>query len=196
MRRRQDILDASLAIFDRDGFDAAKMEDIAAEAEVAKGTLYLYFDSKAALLEGVIQSAIIPTIEAADSTARAHVGSSTDLLKQQMKIMAQRMVSPEMRTLLRYMMSGNTENHKRIVKFYFENVVQTGISLLGDTINKGVKNKEFRKDINGMDPLVLLGSQIYMTVWKILFEDFSPIDIDLLNEDLLQILLDGMKLSP
>ena len=190
-RRKQDILDASLKIFDRDGFDAAKMSDIAEEADVAKGTLYLYFDSKAALLEGVIQSAIIPTLQAADGTAESHDGSASDLLKKQMQIMANRMVSPEMRMLLRYMMSGHTEQHKRIIAFYFKNVIQKGIELLGETIQQGVESGEFRPELRSIDPLVLLGSQIYTTVWKTLFEGLSPIDTDQLNHDLLELLLRG-----
>ena len=60
-RRQDDILKAALLVFDRDGFEAAKMSDIAREAEVAKGTLYLYFESKVALLEGVITKEIIPS---------------------------------------------------------------------------------------------------------------------------------------
>ena len=164
-RRRDDILEASLKVFDRDGFDAARMSDIAQEADVAKGTLYLYFDSKAALLEGVIQSAIIPTLQAADGTAQSHDGTATELLAKQMHIMANRMVSPEMRTLLRYMMSGTSEQHRQVITFYFENVVQKGIAVLGETIEQGVKSGEFRKEACDIDPLVLLGSQIYTTVW-------------------------------
>lgn len=44
--KRSSILKAGRAIFLRDGFAAAKMSDIAQEAGVAPGTVYLYFDSK------------------------------------------------------------------------------------------------------------------------------------------------------
>ena len=192
-RRQQDIIDASLKIFERDGFDSAKMTDIAAEADVAKGTLYLYFDSKAALFEGVIQSAIIPTLQTANATAQAHKGSASELLAIQLKIMAKRMASQEMRVLLRYMMSGTTEQHKKVVNFYFENVVQKGIDLLSETIRQGVKSGEFSKELSGIDPLVLLGSQIYTTVWKSLFEEITPIDVERLNEDLTKVLLSGLR---
>ena len=191
-RRKQDILEASLKIFDRDGFEAAKMSAIAEEADVAKGTLYLYFDSKAALLEGVIQSAIIPTLRTADVTAQSHDGTAGDLLKKQMRIMVDRMASPEMQMLLRYMMSGRTKQHQRITQFYFENVVQKGIELLGETIQQGVDSGEFRSELSKIDPLVLLGSQIYTTVWKSLFEGLSPINTDNLNRDLLELLLTGL----
>jgi AcrR family transcriptional regulator len=44
--RRDTIIKAARNVFLRDGFDEAKMADIAAEAGVAPGTLYLYFPSK------------------------------------------------------------------------------------------------------------------------------------------------------
>lgn len=43
------ILDGARAVFLRDGFDGASMSDIAREAGVSKGTLYVYFPSKEAL---------------------------------------------------------------------------------------------------------------------------------------------------
>jgi AcrR family transcriptional regulator len=43
------ILQAARTVFLRDGYQAAKMSDIAAEAGVAPGTLYIYFDSKESL---------------------------------------------------------------------------------------------------------------------------------------------------
>jgi AcrR family transcriptional regulator len=47
--KRTAIMNAGRAILLRDGYTAAKMSDIAAEAGVAPGTLYLYFESKDAL---------------------------------------------------------------------------------------------------------------------------------------------------
>ena len=44
--RRASIVDAAEAVFLRKGLTLATMDEIAAEAEVSKGTLYLYFDSK------------------------------------------------------------------------------------------------------------------------------------------------------
>ncbi|MEH6415476.1 TetR/AcrR family transcriptional regulator [Pseudomonas sp. CGJS7] len=53
-RKRQQTLDhlaaTAFALFERQGFDAVTMEQIAAEADVAKGTLYNHFPVKEALL--------------------------------------------------------------------------------------------------------------------------------------------------
>jgi len=47
--KRVSILKAARTILLRDGYAAAKMSDIATEAGVAPGTLYLYFENKEAL---------------------------------------------------------------------------------------------------------------------------------------------------
>lgn len=54
-KKRRQILDGARRCFLGSGFDAASMGEIAREAKVSKGTLYVYFDSKEALFEALIQ---------------------------------------------------------------------------------------------------------------------------------------------
>lgn len=49
-QRRAEILAAALGLFGTKGFNETTMEEVAAAAGVAKGTIYLYFESKAHLL--------------------------------------------------------------------------------------------------------------------------------------------------
>lgn len=51
--RREEILDAAARVLIEKGLSAATMSDVAVEAGVAKGTVYLYFDSKERLLSGL-----------------------------------------------------------------------------------------------------------------------------------------------
>lgn len=51
--RRKQLLDAARQLIVERGFDATTMSDVADAAGVAKGTVYLYFDSKADLLDGL-----------------------------------------------------------------------------------------------------------------------------------------------
>ena len=53
--RRDKIRDAAVRVFARKGFHSARVGDIAAEAGVAHGLLYHYFESKDALLESVFR---------------------------------------------------------------------------------------------------------------------------------------------
>ena len=53
LAKRTAILDAAKSIFIKDGYNTAKMSDIAQEAGVAQGTLYLYYDSKESLASAI-----------------------------------------------------------------------------------------------------------------------------------------------
>ncbi len=57
-RRRNDILDAAEKVFFSRGFNVATMDEIAEQAELSKGTLYLYFKSKEELYLGISQRAM------------------------------------------------------------------------------------------------------------------------------------------
>lgn len=67
-RRQQEILEAAKEVFFQKGIHRATVDDVAAQAEVSKGTIYLYFQSKESilahlLLEGL--SILLPRLEAA-----------------------------------------------------------------------------------------------------------------------------------
>lgn len=52
-QRRNDILDAAETVFFSKGLEQATMDDVAEQAELSKGTLYLYFKSKEELYLGI-----------------------------------------------------------------------------------------------------------------------------------------------
>jgi AcrR family transcriptional regulator len=52
---RQKIVSVALRLFQKHGFDATTMEEIAEQADIAKGTLYNYFPVKEAILDEFIQ---------------------------------------------------------------------------------------------------------------------------------------------
>lgn len=67
-RRQQEIFEAAREVFFEKGIHRATMDDVAAQAEVSKGTVYLYFQSKESilahlLLEGL--SILLSKLEAA-----------------------------------------------------------------------------------------------------------------------------------
>jgi AcrR family transcriptional regulator len=76
-RKRRQILDGAHRQFMRQGFDATSMGDIAKEAGVSKGTLYVYFDSKERLFQALVreekerQFPTIFTVDPEDRDVRA-----------------------------------------------------------------------------------------------------------------------------
>lgn len=53
--RRKQILDAAATCFRRDGFRGASMANISLTAGMSTGHIYHYFESKAAIIEAVIE---------------------------------------------------------------------------------------------------------------------------------------------
>ena len=53
--KRRQIMDGARAVFLAQGFDGASMGEIARQAGVSKGTLYVYFNSKEALFEAIFE---------------------------------------------------------------------------------------------------------------------------------------------
>jgi TetR/AcrR family transcriptional regulator, repressor for uid operon len=53
--RREHILDAAQQCFVRSGFHRTTIQDICTEARVSLGALYVYFDSKEALIQGICE---------------------------------------------------------------------------------------------------------------------------------------------
>ena len=93
------LIDAALAVFSRVGFAAAKMDDVAREAGVSKGTVYLYFDSKEQLFEEMVKANMAPLMtEIAENLARPSI-SATERLKSHMKFFYTKILNTNRRRL-------------------------------------------------------------------------------------------------
>ncbi|MBR9974205.1 MAG: TetR family transcriptional regulator [Bacteroidetes bacterium] len=79
MRRRKDeaertkdaLLDAALAVFSRQGIQATRLQDIAAEAHVTRGAIYWHFGGKEGIIRELLQRRLEPVLAVvADVRAR------------------------------------------------------------------------------------------------------------------------------
>lgn len=75
--KRERLLSAGLAAFLREGWSAASVERIAADAGVARGTFYLYFRDKEALFVALIEGVVAP-VGAVLTTARRDLAACAD----------------------------------------------------------------------------------------------------------------------
>jgi TetR/AcrR family fatty acid metabolism transcriptional regulator len=78
-QRTAQIITAATAVFSQKGFDGATMTDIAAEAGINKATIYLYFDSKDALIQAVAEQIFARELADLQATAEAP-GTATERL--------------------------------------------------------------------------------------------------------------------
>ena len=84
--KRRQILEAAIHVFARQGFHSARVSDIAAEAGVAYGLVYHYFDSKEQMLNELFTerwSLLLDAIREADSeldSPRAKLGAAAGFI--------------------------------------------------------------------------------------------------------------------
>jgi AcrR family transcriptional regulator len=94
--KREEVLAAAVRVFARKGFAATRIEDVAAEAGVGKGTVYLYFDSRDALL-GAAFTALTAASEAVLAQARNGPGAPLDRLRAMVEtVLATTTAQPEL----------------------------------------------------------------------------------------------------
>lgn len=80
--KRTRILDAALKIFATRGFYNAKVSEVAKEAGVADGTIYLYFESKDALLIALFEDRMQRLIGRANEEISRTEGNVLDKIRQ------------------------------------------------------------------------------------------------------------------
>jgi TetR/AcrR family transcriptional regulator of autoinduction and epiphytic fitness len=86
-RKREAILEAAIAEFHSNGFDATSMDKIAASAEVSKRTVYNHFPSKDDLFAAILQQ----LWECTAATTEAPYRADLPLREQLLELMQQKM---------------------------------------------------------------------------------------------------------
>ncbi len=79
-QRRQEILNAARQVFFERGFHHPTMDDVAAGAEVSKGTIYLYFESKEEILALLLLEGLDLLLDEMETANGLATGSPEDAL--------------------------------------------------------------------------------------------------------------------
>src|SRR5271165_4671162 len=90
-RKREAILQAAIAEFIRNGFEATSMDKIAATAEVSKRTVYNHFPSKDDLFAAILQQLWECTVAAKEASYRADLplrDQLLELMRQKMSVLS------------------------------------------------------------------------------------------------------------
>jgi AcrR family transcriptional regulator len=140
--RKSQILNAAEEVFTEKGFDQARMEDIADQTGLSKGTLYLYFKSKddliIAILDRLFQREFgqMEKLVVADRTARACVEEFTDL--------ATRDVSAMLRLLPIFYQFLALAFRNKYVQHALKQYLNSFLDILTPIIQRGIDSGEFR----------------------------------------------------
>ena len=142
--KRRRILEAAIRTFGRRGFHEARIADIAADAKVAEGTVYLYFRNKEDLLGVVFDESMDDVLEKGRAVARTDAPAAerlTALLDLHFQFIgSDRDLASVFQIELR--------RSARLVERFSRSKLVEHFRLLGDVLKSGIARGEFRKDLD------------------------------------------------
>ena len=140
--RKSQIVEAAISVFSRLGFHKARMEDVARESGLAKGTLYLYYRSKDELI-GALLERIFAWGRRDLEAALAGEGPASERLVELSRRMSKEV--ERLSILLPvwfefYAVAARNKAVKRFVRRYFEEYR----GALESVVREGIERGEFR----------------------------------------------------
>jgi TetR/AcrR family fatty acid metabolism transcriptional regulator len=184
----QRILDAAIAVIAEKGFHNSRVSEIAERANVADGTIYLYFKSK----EQILMAALDSAFEAFLRRAKEDLAGANDapsklrtLARLHLRELSQnRNVAVVLQTELRQSAKFLAEFSQRELKGYF--------NLIRDVIREGQQAGSIRKDISDKIAAACLFGALdeLVTAWVLSTREG---DLASAADPVLDLLLKGME---
>lgn len=137
------IIVAATKVFAKKGFFNARISDIAKEAKVADGTIYLYFNNKFDILISVLEEEIGKIIEQIEKA----IEQETDAEKMLMIFIEKHLTAMKQNKNLAEVIHIELRQSDRLVKEYRNTTFKAYIDLISDIIEKGQAQGIYRKDI-------------------------------------------------
>ena len=158
------------------GYAATRLDDVAAEAGVAKGTIYLYFASKEALFEAALRQTLLATMESASGLMESFGGDTRELLAAFFG-MVHRQLEANGAVVLMKVLIGEGHRFPALVALHREIALSRGTEALKRILRRGVERGELRSDAEHTDPRIIMGPIMTAALWSLIYRDatFSPI---------------------
>jgi TetR/AcrR family fatty acid metabolism transcriptional regulator len=186
-QKRQRILRAAIDVFASKGYFAARMTDVAEAAQVADGTLYLYFEGKEHLLMSIFDSVLGRFIERLDEEI-----AKIDDPGKKLSIM----VRLHLETLgrdhaLAHVLQIETRHSRRFMSLFTRGKLGEYLNRVRDIIMEGQESGVFRGDISpGLATNLVFGAVDEIVTSWLLAE--RPGDLVRHHRPLVRMLTDGI----
>ena len=183
------IISAATKVFAKKGFFVARISDIAKEAKVADGTIYLYFNNKYDILISVFEEEIGKLVQ----QARKALEKETNPQKMLEIFAARHLAAMKKNKNLAEVIQIELRQTNKIIKDYRNKAFLEYIDIVAEIICLGQKVSLFRDDINSeLAKRIFFGALDEISrVWNISLE--SHYTVDEITNQVLLIFLHGLK---
>jgi AcrR family transcriptional regulator len=191
--RPEEILDAALAEFTSRGFEAARMEDIAKRAGLSKAAIYLYFPSKMAVLEALIETKVGPLAQQAQTRAARGADNPLMALRMLATAAAHRRADPTVIAVPRLVI-GVSGRFPEIASYYREHVVSLARGALETLIEAAMAKGQIRHVDKNAVVRAFIGPLFFEAMWThVLLGETALHEPQTLIEQQFDVLLSGLE---
>src|SRR5260370_14342838 len=162
--RREAIFDAALDEFSTRGFAAARLDDIAQRAGVAKGTIYLHFNDKESLFQELIQSKMVPVIETLEATFAADLPLRI-IAEQAIDVFVREVYGSHRKHLIRLIISEGPR-FPALAEFYYRHVLSRILKSVRGLLRRALERGELAADAWIRLPQLLGAPGIIAIIWR------------------------------
>lgn len=187
--RRKALLEAALDEFFDRGFSAARMEDIAKRADLSKGTLYLYFESKEDLFKAIIEALATPNLELI--RAGAETAPRFNDAMDRLAMFAPTLIRTSNLPKLMKVMIGDSHTFPDILAAYRKTILDQLLDLFASLLARAHEAGEIHVEHPKLAARIVMGPIAISGIWHALFDGTPGSDIDL--ETLFATHADAMK---
>jgi AcrR family transcriptional regulator len=190
--RKSQILNAAEDVFTQKGFEEARMDDIAEETGLSKGTLYLYFKSKddliIAILDRMFQREFrqLENLDQDATSATEAIWKITDLLTKEI-VGLLRLVP------IVYQFLALAFRNKYVQKA-LKKYINRYLDILIPIIQRGIDSGEFRQ-VNAREVAVAMGAMMEGTLLLWVY-DKSIVEPEYHIHSGMKLLLEGVQAHP
>ena len=173
--RRNAILDAALDEFSARGFAAARLDDVAKRAGVAKGTIYLHFEDKESLFQELIRSKMSPVVGTLEAAFATDLPLRT-IVDHAIEIFVREVYGTHRKHLIRLIISEGPR-FPAIAEFYYREVLSRILTAVRELLRRAYDRGELADDTLIRFPQLIGAPGIIAIVWNGLFDRFEPLDV-------------------
>lgn len=193
--RPREILAAALRVFAARGYTATRLDDIATEAGVTKGTIYYYFKNKDALLLRLSEIGDREEFVRIEALLADNTGP----------------VSAQLRTVMRKGFAEPTDEARRQLRMVYlalhsdaphlfaravQRALVDGWALIVKLIERGQANGEFRQDVDApVAARIFTSGLLLQQLWRnsLGLESLDPFDKDRMVDSTIELFLHSLR---
>jgi len=162
--------------FSARGFAAARLDDVARRAGVAKGTIYLYFRDKETLFQELVRAELSPIVAGLETAAVGDLPLRI-VAERLVTIFAREIFNTRRKDVIRLVLSEGPR-FPHIAEFYYREVVERIMAVIRGLAQRAVARGELPNDALVRFPQLLGAPGIVAIIWSGLFDRWAKIDVE------------------